>query len=443
MATIEISLHPNQFEIYQNPRRFKVISCGRRFGKTVLASRAISMSAMQKPNGTYFLVAPVAAQTDIIWKMIVKFIPQSAIRRIYVGNKRIELKNGSVIFAKSGDNPDNLRGEGLDGCILDEAAMLRPDVWSEAIRPALGDKLGWCWMISTPKGKNWFFREFNKGLNEHKYPEYASFKYTSYDNPFLLKSEIDAMAEELAEQVFQQEILAQFIEGGGAVFRNIEACIKENILAPYVENSFYIAGVDLGRHKDFTVIIVVRAETKEVVYFERFNQIDWTFIEMRIKDVYDMYCGPITYIDSTGSGDPIYERLLEQGVNVIGINMNQASKPALIRGLSIAFDRRAILIPNIVELIEELSAYTYKLTNLGHPQYNAPIGYHDDTVVALALANYGVNGPNPTVIGLPFPDTILPTNIYEEMPNLIDTWDDCVLDLGDPYGVSVIPELEK
>lgn len=442
MKTIEINLHPHQFEIYNDPHRFKVIACGRRFGKSMLASMAISVHAMNKPNGVYYIVAPVAFQTGIIWRMIIKFIPPEAIRRIYLGDKRIELKNDAVIYAKSGDNPDTLRGEGLDGCILDEAAMLKTDVWSEAIRPALSDKMGWCWLISTPKGKNWFYREYIKGTNNNpQYPDYRSFSYSTYMNPFLKKSEVDAMAEDMPEISFQQEILARFMEGGGVVFRDFESCIREGILAPYKYGTFYVMGVDLGRHNDFTVIIVVDSTTHNVVYFERFSQLDWTFIEERIKAAYDSYGAPMTFVDSTGSGDPIYERLMEERVNVFGINLNQASKPALIRGLSIAIDRRVIFFPRIPDLVDELGAYTFRTTHLNNVQYGAPEGSHDDTVIALALANYGINGANPSVLGMPTPNMNAAT-VYETMPNIVESWEDCMLDLGDPYGVSVIPELD-
>ena len=235
MPTLEINLHPHQIEIYNDPRRFKIIRAGRRFGKSRLASRAIIVKALETPGGMYFIVAPVVAQTGIIWREITKFLPKELIAKQYIGDRRIILKNGANLWARSGDNPDTLRGEGLDGCILDEAAMLRKDVWTEAIRPALADKMGWCWMISTPKGKNWFYKEYMKGIStDPKYADYAGFHYTSYDNPFLRKSEVDAMAEELPDLAFKQEIMAEFIEGGGMVFQSFIQCIRDDILSEYV-----------------------------------------------------------------------------------------------------------------------------------------------------------------------------------------------------------------
>ena len=440
MASIEINLHPNQYTIYNDPHRFKVIPCGRRFGKSLLASRAIAVAALNTPNGMFFLVAPVSAQTSIIWRMIIRWLPKQFIKQIRAGDKRIELKNGAYIWAKSGDNPDTLRGEGLDGCILDECAMLKKDVWTEAIRPSLADKKGWCWMISTPKGKNWFYQEYLKGKSaDPKYKEYASFKFTSYDNPFIAKSEIDAMAEELPDIAFRQEIMAEFIEGGGIVFENFLACIKVGCLSPYQSGRLYMMGVDLGRHQDFNVIMVGDLESKTIVYFERWTQMDWTTVESRIRDVYDSYGSPLTYIDSTGKGEPIYERLLETGVNVIGININQSTKPMLVRALKIAFDRKMIFIPDIDLIKEELAAYAFTISAFSNIKYGAPEGFHDDTVIALALLNYGINGANPTIIGMPHPDETTGT-IYDEMEN-IESWDTCILDLEDD--VPVIPELQE
>jgi len=439
MPTLEINLHPHQIEIYNDPRRFKIIRAGRRFGKSRLASRAIIVKALETPGGMYFIIAPVVAQTGIIWREITKFLPKELIAKQYIGDRRIILKNGANLWARSGDNPDTLRGEGLDGCILDEAAMLRKDVWTEAIRPALADKMGWCWMISTPKGKNWFYKEYMKGVStDPKYADYAAFHYTSYDNPFLRKSEVDAMAEELPDLAFKQEIMAEFIEGGGMVFQSFVQCIRDDILSEYVPGHLYCMGVDLGRKQDFNVIFVADMESKQVVYFERFTDMEWTVVEQHIKQVYVDYGSPITYIDSTGKGEPVYERLLEAGVNCIGINMNVATKPMLIKGLKLAFDRRQIYIPDIPVLKEELEAYTFEVSRFGNVKYAAPDGFHDDTVIALALVNYGMNGANPSCFGM-IGDDSDEDNIYAQIPDIVESWDDCVIDIGSD--TAVIPEL--
>lgn len=406
-----------------------------------LASRAIIVKALEKPGGMYFVVAPVVAQTAIIWREIKRFLPDELIAKEYVGDRRIILKNGTMLWARSGDNPDTLRGEGLDGCILDEAAMLRKDVWTEAIRPALADKMGWAWLISTPRGKNWFYKECLKGEStDPKYAHYASFHFTSYDNPFLRRSEIDAMAEELPDLSFRQEILAEFVEGGGIVFQMFRECIRDDLLKDYQHGRLYCMGVDLGRKQDFNVIFVGDMESKEIVYFERFTNMEWTIVESKIIDVYKQYRSPITYIDSTGKGEPIYERLCEAGVNCIGINLNVGTKPMLIKALKLAFDRKQIFIPDIPVICEELESYTFVVSVFGNVQYKAPEGFHDDTVIALSLVNYGMNGANPSCFGM-IGDDVDEDNPYNEMQNAIETWDDCIIDIGNEH--AVIPELMR
>ena len=100
MPTLEINLHPHQIEIYNDPRRFKIIRAGRRFGKSRLASRAIIVKALETPGGMYFIIARVVAQTGIIWREITKFLPKELIAKQYIGDRRIILKNGANLWAR-------------------------------------------------------------------------------------------------------------------------------------------------------------------------------------------------------------------------------------------------------------------------------------------------------------------------------------------------------
>src|SRR5690606_37736870 len=136
MVDLDIALLPKQREVLEHPARFKVLCCGRRWGKSRAAAYIIIISALARPDQTFFLVSPNYPQTKIIWRMLKKYLPKESVKRIMEGELYIELKNGSMILAKSGDNPPELRGEGLDGVVIDEAAFVKPEVWNEAIRPA-------------------------------------------------------------------------------------------------------------------------------------------------------------------------------------------------------------------------------------------------------------------------------------------------------------------
>jgi|WetSurMetagenome_2_1015567.scaffolds.fasta_scaffold00223_20 phage FluMu gp28-like protein len=396
MTTLNVNLHPNQIDVFNDPARFKILICGRRWGKSTLAAYIVLIAALSKKNGTYFLVSPTYSQTSIIWRMIKKIIPMNLVEKIMEGDKYIQFKNGSLIFAKSGDSPDALRGEGLDGVVLDEAAMLKREVWEQAIRPALADKEGWAVFISTPKGRNYLFNLYLKGKNDQT-GRYKSFKYTSYDNPFVKKEELDEMILGLPELEYRQEIMADFIEGSGTVFKHYGDVIADCLEEP-IQGEYYYIGVDLGRHEDFTVITVGKLSDSRIVYMERFNKTDWNFIKERIEDVYEKYLKGVVFIDSTGMGDPIYEDLSTK-INIVSIKFTQQMKYALINNLAIMIEQRRILLPNDPQLIEEFEAYTYKMMPSGTIQYGAPSGFHDDIVISVALAAYGLNAGGYNLIG--------------------------------------------
>ena len=406
-STLEVSLHDGQLEVFNDESRFKILICGRRWGKTTAAAYIVIVHALSIDNGVFFLVSPNYSQTQIIWRMILRIVPRIYIDKIMEGDKYILLRNGTYIFAKSGDNPDSLRGEGLDGVVLDEAAMLKREVWEQAVRPALADKKGWAVFISTPKGKNYLYELFLRGMND-KSSNYKSFHFTSYDNPYLDKDELDEMIQGLPEMEYKQEILAEFIEGGGAVFKNFEEVIEPNALEGPQEGEFYYIGVDLGRLEDFTVISVGKLSEQKIVYLERFNKTSWEFIKSRILDVTRLYNGGTVYLDSTGYGDPIYQDLCTE-VNMVGIKFTQQIKWAVINNLALMMENHKIRLPDNEELRREFQAYTFDVKPSGAVSYGAPSGFHDDIVISIALTAYAMNS-GCSVIGV----------IQEEQPDLYD-----------------------
>jgi phage FluMu gp28-like protein len=422
LTKFEIKLHQNQIQIFKAPERFKIAITGRRFGKTYLAAYSIILSALKKQNGVYFVVSPSYAQTKIIWRMIKRFLPREYIKKIMEGELYIELVNGSLIFAKSGDNPSSLRGEGLDGVVLDEAAFLHPDVWNEAIRPALADKMGWAIIISSPKGKNWLYELFLRGLDDTQ-PDYASFRFSSFDNPLVPPSEIEEMSRNLPELSYKQEILASFIEGGGVVFRNVDKVMRGYPEEP-IPGVFYIMGVDLGRHEDFTVISVARTDQNRQVYLEKFNRTDWDYIKDRVRDVHFKYNNAPIIIDSTGYGDPIYEDLGKEGLNITGININVASKPKMIENLQLMIENGMIVLINDNDASLEFSAYSYTILPSGNVRYEAARSFHDDIVMATALMAMGLQGSGSDLMGEVAEVEDSPdAEVYNEIEDIED-WDD-------------------
>ena len=207
-------LHKNQIKVIQDPCRFKVIVAGRRFGKTRLSILYSIKTAMN--GGRVWFIAPTYNMTQDSYREFKHFanqIPNTNIREV---EKRIEFSSGGFIQCKSGDNPDRLRGAGLDLVILDEVAFMKKDVW-EVIRPTLTDRQGEAIFISTPNGMGTWFHELT--MKAETLNNWAVFRFTSFDNPYIAKEEIEGAREELGSLVFSQEYLAEFTEFG-AIFRS-------------------------------------------------------------------------------------------------------------------------------------------------------------------------------------------------------------------------------
>jgi hypothetical protein len=308
---------------------------------------------------------------------------------------RIEYKTGGVEHFKSADNPETLRGEGLKRVVVDEAARCKREVWEEVIRPSVSDTHGSVLFGSTPKGKNWFYEIYTRGQDPLQ-PEFKSWKFPTSDNPMISAEDIEHARESLPLDVFNQEYLAEFLDNQAGVFRNIAACSTSAPADP-IKGGVYVGGLDLARLTDFTVLTILDAKGRQV-FIDRFNLLDWSIQKRRIIDVVTRYNAALL-LDSTGIGDPIFEDLRDSGLNVEGYKFTSESKGKLIEALMIAFEKGEIGITTDQTQRNELDIYEYTMNRSGSVSYNAPDGYHDDCVVALALAWWQFNHRASAFIG--------------------------------------------
>jgi len=388
--TIPYKPHPAQQAFHNSNARFRVLACGRRFGKTMAAANEAIRLATLKSKCVGWIVAPVFGQTMIFWRMIRKFLPKQLISRVSKSERYIQLINGSEIWFKSADNPDLLRGEGLDWVIMDECAMIKREAWEEALRPALWDKSGRGVFISTPKGYNWFYEAWKRGQDKED-KDFESWQFSSQLNPYLSEEDFKEMKASLPDRVFRQEVLAEFIEDAGSVFRNIRECVCPGILRKEPESGHrYVLGVDLARYEDFTALVVCDIDDRKIVYVDKFNIIDWTLQKARIVTVAKKFHNALIIIDSTGLGDPIYDDLRDGELLVRGFRFTNKSKKDLINNLSILIEQEKIKLPKHEDLLGELFSFTYTHSQFGNIKFSAPSGYHDDLVIALALSCWGL-----------------------------------------------------
>jgi len=392
--------HPAQKQMHDSPARFKIASCGRRFGKTYMAVNEIVKFANENHFTTTTWVAPTYRQSRLAFTIMVNNF-QRAFHSYTKNPLEIKWINGSITKFLSTESRDTLRGDSSDLMVIDEAAMIDGEVWTNILRPMLSDTLGKAIIISTPKSLNWFHGLYQRG-QDPLYPDYQSFKFPTSANPFIEESEIAEVRESLPGDVFQQEYLAAFLEGGGTVFRNVKSCIKESFRHDTIpEGRSYVIGFDLAKHQDFSVIVVLDSEYNHVVYFDRFNRIDYSVQVARVEEIAKQYNNAKIILDSTGVGDPILESVKALGLDADGFLFTNTSKQQLIEHLAVQLERQLISFPEIQVLINELMAYQYELSRAGNMKYNAPSGQHDDCVIALALASWGVkHRRNPRVLML-------------------------------------------
>jgi hypothetical protein len=217
-----VKLNNWQIEVASDPHRFRIICAGRRSGKSVL-SRAIVLKWATEKIGNYWIVSPNYKQSKMIhWKELQKEVPREWIAKKNEVELSITLKNGSVIELKGAENPDALRGVKLRGLVIDEIASIRnwEWLWSEVLRPTLTDYSAPTLFISTPKGYNHFYELYQTGQTSDS--DYKSWRFTSYDNPYIQKGEIDNAKKELTEDTFQQEYMADFRKYTGLVYKEFQ-----------------------------------------------------------------------------------------------------------------------------------------------------------------------------------------------------------------------------
>ena len=218
---LDVQLHPAQLEIFNSEARFKVVSAGRRFGKSRLAAWMLIIKALQSESKDVFYIGPTFQQAkDIMWHMLKELLHGTdLIEQTHENTATMTLVNGRKISLKGSDRPDTLRGVGLAYVVLDEYASMKVEVWEQIIRPTLADVKGGALFIGTPAGKNHFY-ELWQEADDPKNEDWEAFQFNSTDNPLIDPEEIKVARETMSTQAFRQEFEASFVSFTGGIFKN-------------------------------------------------------------------------------------------------------------------------------------------------------------------------------------------------------------------------------
>jgi len=378
-------MRQDQETIAKDPAKIKVLSMGRRYGKTVLGRRIVS--EVLRKHGTVAWIAPNYKNTRPLWRAVMQATAADVkAKRMMVNrsDRTIETRRGGFLAVYSGDNIDSIRGESFHLVVADEAARLPEDAWTDAILPTLADHDGDAVLISTPKGRNWFWREWMAGQEGR--PDIKSWQAPTSDNPLPnIQKAAELAKTRISDRTYRQEWLAEFVEDGG-VFRDVHLAATATAHDTPQQGATYVGAIDWALSVDFTVFTIIDAATAQMVYVDRFNSIDYSLQRIRIAAACSKYNVTTVIGEANAMGKPNNDELRRMGVRVRDFTTSNATKAHIIEQLAAAFEQGNLRILPNATLIAELQSYEAERLASGAVRYSAPDGLHDDMVMSLALA---------------------------------------------------------
>jgi len=405
----KIDFHPfkHQQEILKafDKNREVIICAGRRFGKSAISAYLILenlvLADIEGKPVKIWVVAPTYDLTRKVFDYLVPWFMRVTGSKKGVSYSRnrppeIVTEGGSTVEGKSSSEAQQLLGEEIDVMVVDEAPLVSDRVYQQNLLPTTLGRKGKMIFIGTPRGKGWFRSLFLKLKDKG-----TAFSFHSLDGVSVTQEELDRIKNEYPDdRLFRQEYYGEFIEDAGQVFVDIEDITlpRDIIYKPFNQKHTYLMGIDIAETEDFTVFTMIDVNTNQVVYWKRFQNVDYPTQIEQIVATANNYGGARIVLDTTGLGKPVYEMLLKRGVFVQDFTFTGKSKEELMQKLRLYISQKWISIPDEPVLLDELSSFEYKIRNekTGEPlmnvKYGAPKNYHDDAVDSLALAVWELQG---------------------------------------------------
>lgn len=332
-------------------------------------------------NSRIAYIAPTYQQArDIAWEQLRKDYQQSA----EINETRLEINvvNGSKLILRGWESIETLRGQKFDMIVLDEVAMMRNFWlnWQEVIRPTLTDTKGEALFISTPKGFNHFYDLYGM---EGKDQDFKSFHYTTYDNPFIPKEELDKAREELTEDRFAQEYMADFRKTEGLVYKefNRSRHIFRNL--PKVSFVKTFGGLDFGFTNPCAALSIKKDKYANYWITDEWYKTGIT--DAQIADYVAALKWEECYPDPESASG--IEELKRRGVNVREVIKNKDSVRNGINTVRELFKTNRLRVhESCTNLIWELETYAYPDKKPDHNEEEKPVKENDHAMDALRYA---------------------------------------------------------
>lgn len=406
-VTVDTGYRPHKFqlEVHNSLKRFSVLVCHRRWGKTVLAVNTLVDSALRKskhPDRRYAYIAPLLKQSkDVSWLYLKRYTAVFQGVKINESELSVTLPNDSRIRLYGADNPEGLRGLYLDGVVLDEVADMKPEVWGEVIRPLLADRKGWALFIGTPKGLNLFSDLYYSAIADSSW--YAGMFRASQTigTPGIPidAEEIERARADMSENKFRQEFECDFSASTDDTLIPIDVVAAASGKALRDDQYSYapvVLGVDVARFGDDRSVIVRR---QGLAAFEPIIQRGLD--NMQLADLVAreiLSHNPAAVFVDAGRGEGVIDRLRQLGHDVIEVNFGGAASENVYAnkraemwfGLADWF-KAGGAIPDHSELRRDLVVPTYGFNSSGQKllekkeDMKKRVGFSPDLGDALAL----------------------------------------------------------
>jgi len=349
-------------EILKDKTRYKILSCGRRWGKSYF-SILFLLSTPLKRNERRWIVFPTYRQAKMVSWSILKDIFAKKKVSINETELSITFDNGAKIELKGADKPDSLRGVSTTMVVMDEYSYMKENVWGEIIQPTLAETKGSALFVGTPTGvQNHFYDLFVKGQAEGS--DYKSWQFTTLEGGFISEDEVENAKKNLDKRTFQQEYEASFLTAANRAAYNFNRDIHCKVMD---KSPRMFWGIDFGVASYMTAILMCENTAGEVYVFDEIGlQNSNTFELAKLMQqkapglpVYPDPAGKARTSNSTKSDHMI---LQESGFTVISKKANPTQKDrlnALNKMLEDATGKHRLFVnPNCKNLIRDLELCT-------------------------------------------------------------------------------------
>lgn len=374
---------------------FHTMVTGRQSGKSTTLMGLLLYYSINKAKSTSLWVSPVYSQINKVLTQIMDALGDSgAIVSANKANYEIKLVNGSMIYFRSAERADTIRGLAIDYLFIDESQDIKTSDFQKSILPTITARGKKCVLGGTPKKKN-FFHDYYQMGKSNEFPNHKSYNFPSWESPYVSKEFIEEQKKSLPENIFKQEFEAIFIDDDGQVFKGLSNVLINDAWPQRTNGLNVYAGLDIGTREDYSVLTIID-EMGRVLFVWRDRHIEYSRIIQRVVELCKQYNVRELLVESNGPGDVMYESIKKQFSRAEPLFQTNDTKSNIIRRLMTDIEDISIELPSaklFPPLSDEMEIFEYSILPSGKIRYGHPNGFHDDTVLSLAMANWSRVNP--------------------------------------------------